>query len=280
MVCAVALLAASCADDGSPTGSDGASQSAAPAGFMDEVEALCAPVLEQYGAYEGAETAEDIREFSDGLAEAERDLVEGLRTLDAPPDIEEDFDAYVDALEESSQARRTGEGATKEESLEGLVASTKAEIRMDDIATGAGLPDECPPPASYDLDNTLFVARANLECFRLLEDAGGEQFDPPQTATEVALTLDLARRVTVGIAKAVKRSAPSGVLDMPLKKIVWLSKRRFQAINALEETFESGDYRAYREAGPKLMKVSRKIHRELLSLGLVYCAQAFNVIPL
>jgi hypothetical protein len=126
----------------------------------------------------------------------------------------------------------------------------------------------------------LFVARANLECHDLIEDVGGEPFDPPRTAKEVGLMIDIARRLTARIAGAVEDSATPGMDERLVKKVVKWNKKRFDAIDALVETIRDGDYRTYREAGRKLAKVSRKVDRKMLSLGLVYCAKAFGVIPL
>lgn len=270
--CLVALVAGSCAE-GDPVEPGKDAESAAPADLMDEIETLCAPVADEHEELTDVEDAAGYRESAEALAEAEHELAESLRELDAPPEVE----AYADALDDYAAAY---EAAAEAESLDEVVTASRTGVELDEAARAAGLPDECPPPASVDVDNDLFVAKANRECFGLVEDAGGEPFDAPSTADEVALMIDLARRLTVGIAQAVRDSATPNVTGIPVKKIIRLNKKRFQAINALAGTFESGDYGEYRKAGRKLRKVSRKADREMASVGLFYCAKAFDVIPL
>jgi hypothetical protein len=267
-VCLVALVAASCAEGGARDDSGGPTRSAAPAAYPAEVEELCAAVADAY---------ENAGRDPGALSRAEEDLAAGLREVDAPADVREGFDAYVAALEEHLTAQAAmGEGA----SLDAVVASAKVQIRLDEAARAAGLPDECPPPPSVDVDNNLFVAKANRECSELIEEVGGEPFDPPRTPEEVALLIDIARRLTARIAGAVADSETRGVQGIPVSRIVRLNEKRMEAIDALAATFEGGDYAVYRKAGRKLMKISRRADRTMLSSGLVLCAKAFDVVPL
>lgn len=278
--CVVALVGGSCAEGDGGTEPDASSTSAAPAGFMEEVRTLCAPASEKYGAFLEADDEAALEEAAADLAKAERDLASGLDDLDPPPDVAEGLDAYVDALEEYSEAERAaGEGGGVR-AMKSVVAAARAEKRLGGAADAAGLPDECPPPASVDPDNNLFVAEANLGCLRLVERAGGDPFDSPRTAEEVDLMLDLSRRLAAGVAREVGEAAGPGLSNLPVKKIIRLNERHFHAIDALEKTFAGGDYGVFEKAAAKLRKISGKSGRVMLSIGLVFCAKAIRLTPL
>jgi hypothetical protein len=70
------------------------------------------------------------------------------------------------------------------------------------------------------------------------------------------------------------------VRGIPVKRLIRSSKKRFDAIDALAATFDSGDFHAYRKAAKRLTKTSREVDRKMVSYGLVLCAKAFSVVPL
>lgn len=282
LVVMVCLLAASCAER-KPAGDPGQATESAPAeDVSDRLEELCTPVAEAHDELYEIEDRRDYVEASRALSEAKRDLAHALGDLDAPG-VDEyalALEAYARTLQEQAEATTGGGAASQAEALDAVVATAKAEVRLEEAAEAAGLPDECPPPSSVDPDNGVFVAKANRACFDLYEDAGGEPFDTPKTPEEVALTLDLGRRLSAGIARAVRDATSPGVEGIPVKKIIRMNNERFQSIGDVAETFESGDYGDFRTAARKLAKVSRKAGREMLSVGLVYCAKASSIVPL
>lgn len=282
LVVMVCLLAASCAER-KPAGDPGQAAESAPAeDVSDRLEELCTPVAEAHDELYEIEDQSDYVEASSALSEAKRDLAQALRDLDAPgvDEYAQALEAYAQALEEQSEATTGGEAASQAEALDTVIATAKAEVRLGEAAEAADLPDECPPPSSIDPDNGVFVAKANRACFDLYEDAGGEPFETPRTPEEVALTLDLGRRLSAGIARAVRDATSPGVEGIPVKKVIRLNKKRFEAIDAVAATFESGDYRDFQKAGRKLAKVSREAERVMLSIGLVYCSKASSLVPL
>lgn len=277
----VAVLLAACRGD-----TDTAPGQSAPAGFRAEAEALCAPVAERVDRLFEAGSAGALHRAGEDLRNAELNLADRLRALDAPAGMGDELEAYTETLQRYAEAGPSpvdviADRRGARESLVDVVDDARLGIRLEEAAAAAGLPPECPPGAGVDVDNGLFVAKANLRCFDLRKDVtAAGPIEPPRTAEEVALVLDLARRLSAGIARAVERSAPEGVLEMPVKEIIRANKKRFLALGELGQTFRDADFGAYKRVSRKLVRISRKADRKMLSLALVQCAKAFGPIPL
>ncbi len=274
----LAVLAA-CAGDSE---TDDAAPATPAADFRTEAAALCGPVAEQEERLLDAGGIDDLREATRELGRAELQLAADLRALDASPDVAAEVDAYADMLERYSKAHtRSVEQTESAEPYAAIVQAARIGVSLDEAAAAADLPPDCPPAAGVNVHNGLFVAKANRGCHRLREDVSSAgPIETPRTAEEVALVLDLAQRLTAGIARAVERAAPSDALELPVKQIIRASKKRFRALGDLRQTFAEADFGAYKEASRELRRISRKADRKMLSLGLIACVKAFGEIPL
>lgn len=280
----VAILFVSCTGNGTET-SEVSERSSTPtdsAAFRTELQALCKPVAEEHKRLVQSEDQAAFRENAFKVAQAELRLIDDLGNLDPPPELEDELATYVGELRSYSVAQRQAAGTSDDSrgALEEIVEAARSGVALERGRSEADLPSECPPPPGVDVHNTLFVARANLECFDLTADiqvAG--PLKTPQSAKEIALVFDLGERVTAGIARVVKRSAGSQVEGTLVKEIIALNKKRFQAIIALRNTFGVGDYGAYRKAARHLLNVSREADRRMLSVGLIECSKVFGLLP-
>lgn len=278
------LVAGSCAEgDTEPAPEGAASTSPAEAGFAAQLEELCGPVADLHASLTDTPNLASFEKASSELARAERDLVAELRALDPPDGTEEGLGEYADLLERSSEASSglAEVSGSPRAHMARVVKSAKLGIRLEDAAAAADLPDVCPPPPEVDVHNTLFVAKANRECMQLVEavSAAG-RLKAPTTAEEVDLVLELARRLTTGIVKAIERSLVRGIEGLPLEEIVELNQRRFEALDDVEAAFANDDFGAYKEAFKELVRASRAADRKMNSIGLFWCGKAFRGIPL
>lgn len=279
------LVAGSCAGGDTESAPEGAaaSPSTGEVDFAAQVEELCGPAAEIHASLYDTSNLASFEKATSELVEAHRDLLAELRALDPPAGLEEELDAYADQLEQSSDASAglADTSGSPRAHMTRIVRSAKLEVELEKAAAKAELPDVCPPPPGVDVDNTLFVAKANRDCLELVEDVSAAgPLDAPTTAEEVDLVLELGRRLTAGIVRAIERSLVPGIEGLPLDEIVELNERRVEAIDDVEASFANGDFGAYKKASRELIRASRAADRKMNAMGLFWCGKAFRRIPL
>lgn len=278
LVLLVTALLCACGSGGGGTARDPAAQEGS---FDDDVRAACAETAEVEADQTFSENEAAIQEDLDQILDAHVELQTALADLDPPSDRADAFDAYLAELESYVAAMKQGHGASDDrDRLQGLVDGAESGIELREHADDAALPDECPPSASTNVHNTLFVTEANLGCFDLGKDvlsAGPPK--TPESPKEVALVLELGARVSGGIAGVIRGADSPGVEDIPVDELVAANKARFEAVKGLARTFTRADFGAYKRAAKRLEEVSKRADELALSVGLIHCAEVFSLLP-
>ena len=248
--------------------------------FDEDLAALCS---ETTSAKDSAVSGQGLGEDLDSVLAAHQDLESALAELEPPPERADAFDAYLAELGVYVDAMERGYDEEEEdaEALGALVDNARSAVELEELADPARIPEDCPPGADVSVHNTLFVTEANLGCYELSEDllvAGPIQ--TPKTAKGIGIVVDLGKSVSAGIAGVIRRAdSPDGDDRIPVDELIQANKKRFLAVEALANTFRSADFAAYKQAAKRLKTISRRADRLASSVGLVHCAEVFNLLP-
>ncbi len=248
-----------------------------------EVRELCAPTADVDSDVLTSGDPADIADSLERVTKVHVELLRALEDLDPPPEREASFDAYVTELVNYVDAMKRGYIGEEDDdraALAAIVDGAESGIALRELADDASLPGECPPLAGTNVHNTLFVAKANLGCFDLGEDVlSSGPIEMPDTARQISLVLELGRRVSAGIAGVIRRADSSAVEEIPVDELVKANRERFKAVEDLADAFGAADYGVYKKASSRLERVSRRADRLALSVGLIHCANVFNLLP-
>lgn len=267
------LLLASC---GGTEDKPAPEDEAAPApAFSAQVDELCRPVFEKFHEMRKADGKRKFAKAAAATARAERKLAEALDGVETPPGSEEAVATYVEMLEEYSAAHvRTTKGrGSPARVLDDVVHAAKTEVRLFEASERVGLPSTCPPVGNAY--TTLFVARANRDCFEVRRTLTRSP-DPTTRAAAIEL-LDVAHRATADVARALRRSLPPR-FTLRVQRIVTLGKDRLRTLERLREAVVAGDLAAFEEAWPEVVATRRRLARQMLTVGLVECGKLFGLL--
>jgi hypothetical protein len=249
--------------------------------FLTQVEELCAPIAQMHEEALDETTGSGMVEALSAATDEEVELKETLEGMDPPDDLETAFDSYVETLGDYTDAHQAMEETTSDSrsTLESVVEGAEAGVALEEAGDEAGLPESCPPPPGVNVHNTLFVARANLECFEIRQDitaAGPLEFTG--NPKEVGLILEMGERVSAAIARALTESSTPNISGLPVKELIKANKERFLAVRALGNSF-GDNFAEYQKAARRLQAVSEDVDQALLSVGLLECSELFGLLP-
>jgi hypothetical protein len=247
----------------------------------DEILNLCGTAAARDLGALDSDSMKDIAENLQEVIDAHRDLLSALEEADPPEGSEagrEDYVAelgtYVDAME-----RGYGDEGSDRDALAALVEIAESGIELEELRDDAGLPEQCPPGTEMDMHNTLFVATANLGCFDLGHEVlEADVPEKPESAKEISLVLQLAQRLSAGIAEVILDADSPEVDEIPVEELVEAQKARIQAVEGLANAYGER-YAVFKAAGKELQRASRRADELALSVGLIHCAKAFSLLP-
>lgn len=257
---------------------DPAPESDAAPAFSAQAEELCRPVTEAHEGFLEAENAREFEEAAAAVTRAEQELADDLRDVEVPPGTEEDLAAYVEALEEYSDAQASATGGTgpARRSLDDIVHAAKTGVRLHEAGERAGLPEVCPPPPTVDPFNTLFFARANRDCFEVRSKIGRSQVREVESTADILEFLGVARRVSAGVARALRRSTP-GESSIRIRRMVSLAEKKLALVEATRKAVAARDLPAYERATEDLVRLHERLNKEMLEVGLISCVKTSTI---
>ena len=139
----IALVVAACGGDDS-SGSDGGDLTQEE--WVAAADAICAAANAATENLGEPESLDDIETFLDDGVEIQRDLLDDLRALGPPPDLQDRVDRAFEILDEQLELARTAAEQATEGDLEGMQETLEMidpiDTEGDEIATEVGL-QEC-----------------------------------------------------------------------------------------------------------------------------------------
>lgn len=266
---ALALLLAGCSQ--APSGERDSAGSQLATAFQNDLSALCVEVASAVSNAEAATSEAEFRQRSKELLAEQETFIEEAARLEPPGAHRAAFDRYLAAfrgLIGYSRESFTGAAST-EESLQLELSAAETGVEAFEAKQHAELPDECPPPSAEDVNQFLFVARANVACYELgqeLDELGGLR-GPIEGGPELARFI---QTFAVAPAEALREAAPPE-LDPTSERVISLFEERADALLDLAEAFEEKDRTRYNEANRRQERASRQAERLAQALGLTHC---------
>lgn len=112
--------------------------------FVKEADAICKEADEDFKRLDEPQTLDELKTFADRAASLGDDVLDDLRELEVPGEVEEDFEKYTETVEDGLDKLREVEDAATLEQAVALVNGAEAkelQEEQDDLAKEIGFED-------------------------------------------------------------------------------------------------------------------------------------------
>ena len=264
----ISALVVACAE------SDG-SRSTAPS-FETQLKELCAELGDDMASVGGDASDPAVgRQLLANLERFHRDLAE----LTPPADRRDDFEAFVEVIDASSDASARQIGATSGRNLVAALTSradaAESKLAVYEAVQEGGFPQDCAGDSFDSLQARIFAGRADLICYDFVARFGSVMgqnptFDGPFVRDHVVplwrdFVADLSAELREGSSRATA------------ERMVLLYDRAGDALGDLAVALEQRSQSKGTEAQKNFYKASRAADRLANGFGLSQCTNLLGL---